>query len=254
MEKIEYQIMYEKENTFWWYRGLHSLVMQEIEKIKNNNDNFAILDAGCGTGRMLELLKDKYNNEINYTGIDFSEDAIAFCHKRGLSNVTEASVTDIPANDNSMDLIISLDVIYHQGVSDDVAALKEFERILKPGGSLILNLPAYEFMKSNHDAAVHTARRYTSKTLKEKLNAAGLSCEKITYRNTILFPAAFAVRMLQKILPEKSDNKSKSDLKDMPEIVNNIFAGMLDIENKIINHGLKFPFGLSLFCIAQKRI
>ena len=94
--------------------------------------------------------------------------------------------------------MISLDVLYHRGIKDDVAALTELERILKDGGVLVINLPAYEFLSGPHDEAVHTRERYTKEKLAGRLKAAGFEIEKITYRNTFLFPAVVIVRTASK--------------------------------------------------------
>ncbi|MHC4871599.1 MAG: class I SAM-dependent methyltransferase [Planctomycetota bacterium] len=252
MEKQEYRIMFEKENTFWWYRGLHDIVLKTLENLTAAERSFTLLDAGCGTGRLLELINSRFNDRISCKGIDFSEDALSFCNERNISDTSKASVCDIPFSENSFDFVTSLDVIYHQGVEDDIAALKEFKRILKPEGKLILNLPAYEFMKSRHDSAVHTARRYNSSTLKDKLSAAGFRTSKITYRNSFLFPLAFTVRMLQKLVKDNSENQKESDLSELPKAINIIFEKILFLENAIINNCFPLPFGLSVFCIAEK--
>ncbi len=252
MERHEYKVMYEKENNFWWYRGIHSLVIETIDSLRIPQKKTNLLDAGCGTGRLLELVSNKFQNEVKITGIDFSEDAIAFCEQRNLNNIKTGSVTELPFANNSFNIVTSLDVIYHQGVSDDIVALKEFNRVLASNGYLILNLPAYEFMKSNHDKAVHTARRYTSRMLKEKLCIAGFKVKKISYRNSVLFPLALIVRMYQKIVTKKNQTEQKSDLSTPPQVINLLFEKILKIENRLINKNISLPFGLSVFCIAEK--
>lgn len=252
MEKQEYRIMFAKENTFWWYRGLHALVLKTIEKHIPSANTFTLLDAGCGTGRLLELINKKFKNNAECQGIDFSDEALSFCAERNVENTAKASVCELPFNDNSFDFVTSLDVIYHRGVEDDITALKEFKRVLKPGGKLIINLPAYEFMTSRHDRAVHTARRYNRSILAKKLSQAKLKASKISYRNSILFPLAFTVRMLQKFLKNDSEDQKKSDLSEMPKTINIIFEKILLLENTIINNYFSLPFGLSIFGIAEK--
>jgi hypothetical protein len=119
----------------------------------------------------------------------------------------------------------------------------------------MMNLPAYEFMRSEHDLAVHTARRYTVNLLKKKLLEAGFEIKVLTYRNTVLFPLAFASRMAQKVFSRKkgeNENPAHSDLKQLPAVVNSFFAGILKSENSFIENNIKLPFGLSVFCVAEK--
>lgn len=246
MEIEEYRVMYEIENDYWWYVGLRRLVFASIDRFARKEGKLKILDAGCGTGKILENCR-----EHDACGLDFSEEAIGFCKKRGLNNIKKGSICDMPFPDNSFDVVISLDVLYHVNVEDDLKALHEFYRVTNKGGILVLNVPAYNFLRSKHDVAIHTRHRYTLKELKEKIEKAGFGIKKITYRNTILFPFAFIKRMMEKVF-FINDEKAESDLKPLPELLNKILTLLLVLENKLILSGMSFPFGLSLYCIAKK--
>ncbi len=246
MEKEEYTTLYNMEDSFWWYVGLRDLVFCCVDKFTSfKGDNFNILDAGCGTGGVLSGLR-----AYKTYGLDISEEAIKFCKLRKLNNIVQGSICDIPFDNNFFDLIISLDVLYHLSVND-TKALEELHRVLCKSGRLMLNLPAYGFLKSEHDKAVHTRHRYTTKEVKLKLRNSGFSIESITYRNTILFPLALVIRLMKKLLP-KNKVKPKSDLILLPNLLNGFLTQILFLENRLILSGFKFPFGLSIFCVAKK--
>lgn len=239
--------MFELEDNHWWYLGLRALVCSSLNRILHKSDRLRILDVGCGTGGL--LARCGANKAF---GLDLSDEAIRFCKLRKLNNrVIKASACAIPFNEQSFDLIVSLDVLYHRGVGSDLGALKEFYRILDQDGLVFLNLPAYDFLRSEHDRAIHTGHRYTRKELGEKVEKAGFEIEKITYRNTILFPWAVVKRFWEGIFL-KNGKIPRSDLRPLPDLINKLLACLLLLENRFIVSIFSFPFGLSLFCIARK--
>jgi SAM-dependent methyltransferase len=246
MKKEEYEVLFNIEENYWWYVGLRQLVLSFIDGIKEKRDNLIILDAGCGTGKTLDDCR-----AYKSYGMDFSEEAITYCKLRGLDKLVRGTICQVPVKKGSFDVVISLDVLYHKNIEDDVKALKELSRVTNKDGILVLNLPAYNFLRGRHDEAVHTKRRYTIKDLKIKLEESGFEIERITYRNTILFPIAVTKRIMEKFSPIDSEN-ARSDLKPLPYWLNKIFTLLLLLENKLITSGINFPFGLSVFCVARK--
>jgi SAM-dependent methyltransferase len=244
MEINEYQTMYLVEDNYWWYVGLRKLIFDCIAGM-NDNLKIKILDAGCGTGRILENLAN-----FKAFGIDLSEEALKFCKLRNLNDLSRASICDLPFHANSFDVVISLDVISHVDVSYDNKILREIHRVINPGGVLLLNLPAYDFLKSTHDRAVHIKHRYLLSEIKKKVEDAGYVIETISYRNSFLLPIAFLVRIIKKISGRQD---VKSDLKPLPEFLNRLLTKIIFLENCLIMRGMRFPFGLSIFCAAIKR-
>jgi SAM-dependent methyltransferase len=245
MEKKEYEILYNIEDEYWWFVGLRDLVFSSLVEFEANiRKNSRVLDAGCGTGAVLERLKD-YGEAY---GIDLSEEAIRFCKLRGLRNVIKASITDIPCVNDFFNVVTSLDVLYHMQVEDDLTALKELYRVLKDRGILILNLPAYNFLRSRHDEAIHTSHRDLRSEVRKKVEKAGFHIAKITYRNSFLFPIFLIIRLLEK--PKKRKN-AKSDLRSLPDFLNRLLIKILFFENGLLNK-VNLPFGLSIFCVAKK--
>lgn len=246
MENHEYETMFTVEDRYWWYVGLRDLVTSTIARLTRGRSSPAILDAGCGTGKFLEACGDYHSY-----GVERSRAAFPYLRRRGLDNAVRADVQRIPFPDRAFDLVVSMDVICCVDAPGDAEALREMGRVLKPGGNLLLNLPAYEFLRSHHDAAVHTRQRYTRGRLKALLAGAGFQVGQITYRNTLLFPVAALVRLARNLLGSKAD-ESRSDLGTLPVALNRALTLPLLCENRLLRSGFNLPFGLSLFCVATK--
>ncbi|MCU0285497.1 MAG: class I SAM-dependent methyltransferase [Acidobacteria bacterium] len=259
----EYIKMYEFENHYWWYRGLHELVRFYVtrvgkeaeeaeEKLKENHGNpggdvtLKIFDAGCGTGRMLELL-EKFGT---VEGIDYSPEAVALCRKRGLRRVETGDLNAWNSSPNAYDVIISNDVICTSGIDDDLAVLEKFFTGLKPGGYLILNLPAFRLLRRMHDIAVSGKRRYRKRKTVRTLAKMGFQISRANYR----LPALFVFILFQKYIIELfSKNKTvTSDLKPLPSFINRLLLVMNRVENKLFTAGVPFLFGSSLFIVCKK--
>jgi len=246
MEQSEYDIMFKQENEFWWYRGLHKLVEYTIKKIRKSKTSLSLFDAGCGTGRMLEIAK-KYGT---VSGIDFSENAVAFCRERNLENVTQGDLNTWEPSPQVYDVVYSLDVLYHKNIINQNEIIDKFAHALKPGGILILNLPAFQCLYRNHDRAIHTARRYVKRDLLTLLNNAGF---KIVYNNYRL-PPLFLIVLVKRFF-EKTDEKiKKSDLfLKINPVTNSILYCYNMIENCMHMLKIPMPFGTSVFTVAVKK-
>ena len=230
MKISEYRTIFNLEADYWWYRGLRELVnffvkMEEGYVTKSVN----LLDAGCGTGLLLKNLA----GQAKAYGIDVSDTALGFCQKRGLRKIAKASVCSLPFPDQFFDVIISNDVLCHQEVKNDSVALSEFHRVLKNGGTLILHLPAFNFLKRPHDKAVHTRERYDKKNLSKIIKNCGFEPIKVSYRNIFLFPAALMLTLFK--------NRDESDLRTLPRIMNAALLGLSRMENLLINTKIILP-------------
>jgi len=259
MIKEEYDKMYEFENHYWWYRGLHELVRYYVaavfragEKRKKSSESsdepLRIFDAGCGTGRMLELLAEYGTVE----GVDYSPEAIALCRERGLQRVETGDLDLWDSPPGVYDVIISNDVICTSGVANDLAVVRKFHAALKPGGWLVLNLPAFAVLRRMHDIAVSGIRRYRKKNTARALEDMGFRMVRANYR----LPALFVFILFQKyILGLFSRDESKnvtSDLKPLPSWLNRLLLFMNRLENRLFTCGVPFLFGSSLFIVCKK--
>ncbi len=183
------------------------------------------------------------------TGVDLYPQALEFCRKRHAPRLACASVLNLPFAPASFDLVTSFDVLYERAVSSEVTALKEFFRVLTPSGRVLLRLPAYNWLRGQHDKNVHTNRRYTKKLIRELLEESGFVVEHLSYANTILFPLAVIKRLSERIFPPK---ENQSDLALSTGIFNNLLKHILASEAPFVTHtGL--PYGLSVIAVGRKR-
>jgi SAM-dependent methyltransferase len=254
MEKQEYFMMFKTENEHWWYKSLRrNIFVTTRPYIQQNKRGYLpqtnlILDAGCGTGaNLVEFGQNGYA-----VGLDFAPEALSFCKQRGLSRLLRGSVMVLPLKSDRFDIIYSIDVLYHRWVTDDVLAMKEYHRVLKPGGLLVLNIPCFNFLTSTHDEAIYTARRYREKEIILKLHNAGFVIERIICWNTILFPIITVIRLIKKWLRFSAAVK-KSDIRPVMPILNAVLYAILSLETFWLSFA-NLPFGLSILCIAKKSI
>jgi SAM-dependent methyltransferase len=212
-----------------------------------------ILDAGCGTGGNLEWLA-RYAGSGRIVGIDLISTAIEFCCKRNHEPLVQASATDLPFADESFDLITSFDVLAQiPGRGADDHAMREMFRVLKSGGVAFVRCAAYEWMKSGHDRALGTERRYRLDELREKLKRAGFEILRETYANSLLLPVAAIRRLLLKRLGLAD---AGSDVKPLPQNlqwINRVMTNALLWEAKWLRDpNAKLLAGLSAICVAQR--
>ncbi len=245
MEPAEYERIYQAETHHWWYLGMAEITRALLKQHVSPAQGLKILDAGCGTGAaMLTFLAE----HGAVTGFDISPLALKFCRARNLTTLAQASVMKIPFPAHTFDLVTSFDVLYERAVPNDETALAEFFRVLRPNGFLLLRLPAYNWLRGQHDRVVHTARRYTAPQLTQKLSASGFHLTHITYANTFLFPIALAKRLLERVGPPKPES---SDLSLQPGVFNSLFRRILSSEATLAARG-GLPFGLSVIALGQK--
>lgn len=238
METREYEMMYQVEDTHFWYEGMRKITKTLLDQYLPKNKKLKILDAGCGTGRNIIFLKT-YGN---VSGFDISPQAIKFCKKRGLKNIKKASINKIPYSENVFNIVTCFDVLYHRRANYK-EAIKEFYRVLKTDGILLIRVPAYQWLKGYHDQAVHTKHRFEKEELKILLKNNDLEILKASYVNCFLFPLVIFKRILNK--------SSVSDVKPINHILNWIFKIPLFFEAILIKY-LNFSFGLSVIIVAKK--
>ncbi|MFB3918333.1 MAG: methyltransferase domain-containing protein [Terriglobales bacterium] len=244
MERTEYRTMYDFENSYWWYVARRQLVYALLKKLKGNSKHRIIMDVGCGTGGNEPMLADFGK----VTLADRSVDALSWCRKRGLQRLLASNLESLPLSSGSVDMITALDVLEH--TDDDLSALKEMYRVLKPGGIILVTVPAYGFLWSEHDEALHHRRRYTSYELRNKLASVNLDLQRLTYFITLLFFPIFAMRFWQNLF--KSNLRPKTGHILLPAWLNWLLIKVLAVERVICCNLINFPFGVSVVAIARK--
>ena len=249
MEKDFYLQYASVEDKHWWFVARRQILQQVILQM-NLPKNAQILEAGCGTGGNLQMLS-RYGL---VSAMELDEIACQLANQRQVTQVKRGSLPDNIPFKSDYDLIVILDVIEH--LDDDLSALKALYYKLKPGGYLLVTVPAYMFLWSEHDEINHHKRRYRLKGLKKVVKKAGYEVNYGSYFNTILFPLILIARSLAKLLPKqnKNDNKNKnsSDLKVPSKSVNKILQRLFASESYFINR-FTLPFGVSVLLLARKQ-
>ncbi|MCX5771468.1 MAG: class I SAM-dependent methyltransferase [Candidatus Hydrogenedentes bacterium] len=245
MNVEEYATMFSVEDNHWWYHGLRGMVREAWRR--HAGDSARVLDAGCGTGAILAMLRAHARAQsARPVGVDLMPEAIRFCRIRQQNVTAAASVVALPFADGAFDAAVSLDVLCHRSIRDKRAPLLELARVLRPGGVLILNLPAYQWLYSSHDVAVHTNTRFTKGQATGLLRECRFSVIEATYWNSLLFPPIVLTRLWRKVFPPNG-----SDLASGGKGVSNaVFKAVLGIERGLLRLA-PMPVGLSLFIVAR---
>jgi SAM-dependent methyltransferase len=243
MNPAEYAAMFAVEDRHWWYVGVRREVERWLGHIRPaDGRKLRILDAGCGTGGLLANLRTPGWR----VGVEISAHGIGFARTRSLTALAQASVSALPFGDESFDAVVSIDVLCHAGV-EERQAVEEASRVLRPGGLLLVQVPAFEWLYGEHDAAVWTKRRYRRAEIAALLAGAGLTARRSAYRNALLFPAAAIARIAKR--GRRYSDEARSDVRPVPAPVNRFLSSVLALERRL---RVAFPFGLSVFCVGEK--
>lgn len=251
MEAEEYALMDAVEDRMWWYRALHAMVLRALIR-HPAPPRLPLLDAGCGTGGLLRRLDAAMRAgrlpRRPLAGFDISLAAV----ERARAKVPDAelllaSANDLPFADASLGALVSCDVLCHRAV-DEARALAEFRRALAPGGVLILNLPAHQWLYSVHDRRVHTRERYARATVRKRLERAGFSVPEALHWNSLLFP----LMVVQRKLLSRAASEERSDVTAYPPPLEALFRGVTAAERGLIGSGVRFPLGGSIIAAAVK--
>ena len=230
------------EDRHWWYRGRRRVIERVIEGLRLPA-RARILDAGCGSGRnMVELARHG-----PVTGVELSDTSAYLARARGAGEVISGSVLEMPFASDSFELSVCLDVIEH--LDDDLAALRELRRVVAPGGSLLVTVPAYQWLWSGHDEINHHHRRYTQRSLRAVAEKAGWRQVRSTHFNSLLLPVAVLLRVLDRF--SRKTTESSLDLWVPPQPFNWLLERPMRLEAALIGRGGRIPAGLSLLAVFR---
>jgi SAM-dependent methyltransferase len=240
----EYARMHAAEERQWWYAGMRAISFALLGDAPRAADGGTprLLDSGCGTGSIVRHLSARGRA----VGVDLSPEAVRLAHGRGAA-VARAELLALPFADGTFDAVTSFDVIYHRWVKDDAAAVREMARVLRPGGVLLLRVPALKMLWGAHDEAVHSRHRYTRGEVRRLLAGAGFDVLRATYANSLLFPLLAARRTLDRL-----SGRHGSDVEFLPAPLEWAFGAALRLEARLV-HRLSLPVGASVFALARKR-
>ena len=245
-----YEEYFQHENSHWWFRWRFDMISGVVESIAKGR-KLNILDAGCGTGQMTKLLEE-HGTAI---GLDMAPEAIKYAKLRGVKHLVQGSITDPPFREGSFDCVVSLDVIEH--VENDVQILNGLREIVKPGGHLIVTVPAFQLLWSEHDVINQHKRRYRVPQLRRLAEEAGFEVERISYCNTMLYLPVLVMRkgkaLLRRLRRDQRLGEPESDLSTYPPVVNELLFRLMQLENRIMRRWT-LPFGVSILLVARRPI
>ncbi|MDK2972485.1 MAG: hypothetical protein PWP23_2240 [Candidatus Sumerlaeota bacterium] len=245
----EYEKMYVLENSYWWFQGRLCMIEAILEScLPELPRPGRVLDVGCGTGLMLKRFA-----HWKPIGADFSHLALKYSGERGIENLVRADVVHLPFKDNSLDLILALDMMEH--VERDDLLIEEFNRVLRPGGFLMATVPAHPNLWSGHDIALHHFRRYTAESLRKVLRHGKFKPLRFTYGICFLHPVIVLFRLLQRLWQRSTgvgNPQPRTHLIPLPKPINALLIAILHFEAFLLRR-FDLPMGTSLVVLAQKK-
>jgi SAM-dependent methyltransferase len=245
MDPSLYPRMAEVEDAHWWFASRRAIVDRILDRLELPADA-AILEPGCGTGGNFPMLARRGR----LFAIDADQSAIGFARARGLAQIALGSLPDeIPFGDQLFDLVVMTDVLEH--LDDQAGALRALRMRLRPGGWLLLTVPAMAWLWSDHDVTHHHRRRYGANELGSLVAAAGFDVTYLSYYNFLLFPVIAGARMLQRAKrPDRAAADGRHDLAMPPRAINSILQRVFSTERYLVGSA-RIPFGVSLIVIAR---
>jgi len=250
MDQAAYRQFLELERTHWWFRGRRSVYFGLLRSHLAGRRPRRVLDLGCGMGGFLpglaEICDEVYPSDISVEGLER-------CAERGFPMGSVSSGYALPYADGSFDLVCMFDAIEH--IPDDNRVMREVQRVLKPGGLVLVTVPAYQFLYANNDRVAQHQRRYTRPRLTAVFEQAGLEVERNTHSNVFLFPlilpVVLAIKVLEKLVAPKAESDHTNLSWPIPgfvhDLLHRIFAAELPFSKRF-----DWPAGHSIAAIAAK--
>ncbi|MBL8725231.1 MAG: class I SAM-dependent methyltransferase [Planctomycetes bacterium] len=255
MDRAAYAVFAKLEPSHFWFRSRRSIFFDLLDRALGKTEARpasaaprAVLEIGCGAGGMLGPLQ-RYGR---VSGIDIDHEYVAYCKERGFADVACGSGYELPFHDGAFDLVCLFDTLEH--IPDDEQALREVRRVLRPGGSVFVSVPAYQWLWSQNDRTAHHCRRYTRTRLLRLLQRAGFGPRKVSYFNTLLLPLIVPAVLWQKLmdrlgrLPPNYNNMSVP----LPRFLNWLFTTLMSSERYLLRW-LSLPFGHSVLALAERQ-
>jgi 2-polyprenyl-3-methyl-5-hydroxy-6-metoxy-1,4-benzoquinol methylase len=242
MDEQLMRAMLDVDEHHWWYRGRRRIIRAELDRLALPT-GARVLDAGCGSGRTLQELAD-YGSEVY--GIELDPEAAEVARSRANAEVRIGRLEELPYEDGQFDLVTCLDVVEH--TPDDRVALRELRRVCKPGGWLLVTVPAYPALWSLHDEANHHYRRYGRRSLCAAASDAGWRVRRMTSFNSLLLAPAAVVRVAQRRRPRA---RYRPEIRLGPAWLNALLERPLRFEARWLARGRTLPAGLSLLALLE---
>jgi 2-polyprenyl-3-methyl-5-hydroxy-6-metoxy-1,4-benzoquinol methylase len=240
-----------EEDRHWWFASRTRAIMAYLDRYVGAGQDLRILDVGCGAGNMAHHLA-AYGQVV---GVDPYPKPLEVARQRGL-DVRQGSATDLPFASQSFDLVALLDTVEH--VADETAVFAECRRVLRPGGKLLVTVPAFMWLWSNNDVINAHERRYTRAELKQKLQSHGMRVLQASYNNFFIFPLAAGRILVRRgrtepelASPHFDENAYQVEMEPAPPALNAVLGLFGQLETQVMKV-ISLPIGTSIICIAER--
>jgi SAM-dependent methyltransferase len=247
MNRAYYKEYYHLERQHWWFKVREQIIVDRVKQYATVKAPLHILNIGSATGRTSEALQP-FGEVLS---VEYDRECFLFCKEELKLKVIQASITHLPLESESFDLVCAFDVIEH--VEDDALAVCEMMRVCKPGGNIFVTVPALPALWSHHDVINHHYRRYTQKQLEKLFIKPEGNILKNSFFNTLLFFPIYLFRKMQSLVKRKQEVTSASDFDLVTSpMLNGIFKLIFSLERKLLRY-FSFPVGVSLLLIWRKK-
>jgi SAM-dependent methyltransferase len=247
MNPAEFANIAESEQDFWWYRGMRKIMYRLLDPVAQAHPFRRVLEAGCGTGHFARELQARYGWTM--FPLDLGWEGLAYGRQLGVSRLTQGDIQSLPYASESFDAVVSMDVIVHLPRGEEDRPMREFHRVLRPGGMLVLRASALDILRSRHSAFAMERQRFTQGRLTRLAAACGFRVLRCTYANSLLFPVALAkFRLVEPLLP----GPPESGVQPVAPWLDAMLHTPLALESRLLGAGLNFPLGQSLILFAER--
>lgn len=247
MNPAEFLTLERAERELWWFRGMRRILFGMLDPLVAKRQIGRVLEAGSGTGHMTTVLAKRYG--WNMFPIDLAWDGISRTKRSPQANPAQADIRACPFRSGAFDAVVSLDVLVHLTAGAESIALREFARVLRPGGLVVLRVSALDILRSRHSQFTCERQRFTRRRLISGVREAGFHVLRCTYANTMLLPIALArFRIWEPLMRQAPASGTRS----VPGWLNRALAAPLALEADLLSRGLTFPIGQSLLLMGEK--
>lgn len=243
MIKSEYENMGAQDQSHWWFLGMTAIIDGVLQRYYRGRSGLSILDAGSGTCWLVPALS-KYGR---VSALDIEPEALRICRERGVKETIQADIQNIPLPPASFDLIVCSEVLYHMYITSDVAVMRGLHRLLRPGGRVLIKIPAHAYLSGEHDKVNLTRERYEMKQVRKLILETGFELDFISYANFFLLPLVFLKRKSEKLLRSKPE----SDIKKTFAPLNLLLTLILRLEGKLLSR-IRLPEGSSIIAVGRR--
>jgi SAM-dependent methyltransferase len=246
MNPQEFENIDAAEERMWWFRGMRRILQAWVGRLPGT-DFGRVLEAGCGTGYMSGWLGREYGWRM--VPVDLAHEGLAFGAKMGIERLTQANIAALPFGAGSFAALLSLDVLVHFERGEEMAALREFHRVLEPGGTLILRVSALDILRSNHSIFAHERQRFTESRIRQQVTEAGFRVLDSSYANCLLLPVAL---LKFRVWEPLTGAAVESGVQVPAAWLNALLELALRCEAAILRAGGRLPVGQSVLVLATK--